>query len=64
MKGICNGNIFVLWWGNLFIRNKSKRIKKEFTQLIQGINFIQIDDTNAEELISDLETPAFGFDKN
>lgn len=63
MKGICNGNIFVLWWGNLFIRNKSKRIKKEFTQLIQGINFIQIDDTNAEELISDLETPAFGFDK-
>lgn len=45
------------------LETKVKRIKKEFTQLIQGINFIQIDDTNAEELISDLETPAFGFDK-
>lgn len=45
------------------LETKVKRIKKEFTQLIQGINFIQIDDTNAEELISDLETPTFGFDK-
>ena len=45
------------------LETKVKRIKKEFTQLIQGINFIQIDDTNAEELISDLETLAFGFDK-
>ena len=28
-----------------------------------GINYIQRDDTNIEELIPDLQTPAFGFEK-
>lgn len=28
-----------------------------------GINYIQIDETNVEELIADLETPAFGYEK-
>ena len=45
------------------LETRVKKIKKEYQQLILGINFIQIDDTNAEELITDLETPAFGFDK-
>ena len=45
------------------LETRVKKIKKEFPQLILGINFIQIDDTNAEELISDLETPAFGYKK-
>lgn len=45
------------------LETRIKKIKKEFAQLVQGINFIQIDDTNVSELISDLETPAFGFDK-
>ena len=31
--------------------------------LFCGINYIQIDETNIEELISDLETPAFGYEK-
>lgn len=45
------------------LETRVKKIRKEYQQLILGINFIQIDDTNAEELIADLETPAFGFDK-
>ena len=45
------------------LETRIKKIKKEFSQLILGINFIQIDDTNVEELIQDLETPAFGFEK-
>lgn len=45
------------------LETKVKKIKKEFPQLILGINFIQIDDTNVEHLISNLETPAFGFEK-
>lgn len=45
------------------LETRVKKIKKEYQQLILGINFIQIDDTNVEELIADLETPAFGFDK-
>jgi len=31
--------------------------------LFCGINYIQIDETNVEELIADLETPAFGYEK-
>ena len=45
------------------IENKVRKIKKEFGQLVQGINYLQIDDTNVEQLIDDLETPAFGFAK-
>ena len=45
------------------LETRVKKIKKEYQQLILGINFIQIADTNVEELIADLETPAFGFDK-
>lgn len=45
------------------LETRVKKIKKEYQQLILGINFIQVDDTNVEELIADLETLAFGFDK-
>lgn len=31
--------------------------------LFCGINYIQVDETNVDELISDLETPAFGYEK-
>ena len=40
------------------LENKVRKIKKDFGELVQGINYIQIDDTNVEQLISDLETPA------
>lgn len=40
-----------------------KKIKKEFGEQISGINYIQIDETNVEQLIQELETPAFGFEK-
>ena len=42
---------------------KLKRIKKEFGEMIQGINYIQIDETNVEQMISDIDTPAFGYPK-
>lgn len=45
------------------LETKLKKIKKEFGELIQGINFIQIDASNVQELISDIETPAFGYEK-
>ena len=40
-----------------------KKIKKSFGELILGINYIQINETNIENLISDIETPAFGYNK-
>ena len=45
------------------LETKLKRIKKDFGELVKGINFIQIDDTNIQELIADIETPAFGYEK-
>lgn len=46
-----------------FLESDVKKIKKLFGEMISGINYIQIDETNVEELISDLETPAFGYEK-
>ena len=40
-----------------------KRIKKVFGECIQGINYVQIDEKNIENLISDIQTPAFGYPK-
>ena len=45
------------------LETKVKKIKREFGNLVTGINFIQIDDTNVKELISDIETPTFGYEK-
>ena len=45
------------------LETRLKKIKKSFGELIKGINFIQIDESNASELVDDIETPAFGFDK-
>ena len=40
-----------------------KRIKSIFGEYVKGINYINIDDTNIKELVSDIETPAFGYEK-
>ena len=40
-----------------------KKIKKNFGELINGINYIQVNDKNVNNLISDIETPAFGYSK-
>ena len=45
------------------LENKIKRIKKDFGDLVKGINYIQIDETSVQELIADIETPAFGYEK-
>ena len=40
-----------------------KKIKNAFGEKIKGINYILIDEFNIQDLISNIETPAFGFDK-
>ena len=45
------------------LENKVKRIKKSFGELIQGINLVQLDATTVNNIISDIETPAFGYEK-
>ena len=39
------------------------KIKKKFGERVLGINYILIDETNLDNLISDVEMPAFGYDK-
>lgn len=56
--------IYLLYGEEKFLlENALKSIKKTFGELLQGINYIMIDDTNMQEIISDIETPAFGFEK-
>lgn len=39
------------------------KIKKNFGEIVDGINFVKISDTNLSELIPSIETPSFGFAK-
>ena len=41
-----------------------KKIKALFGECINGINYIQIDESNVNQLIADIETPSFGYEKN
>ena len=57
-------SVHLLYGDEIYLlESKLKRIKKDFGEIVKGINFIQIDDTNMQELISDIETPAFGYEK-
>ena len=40
-----------------------KKIRNLFGEQIKGINYVEIDDTNLEQLISNLQTPSFGYPK-
>lgn len=45
------------------IETMLRKIKKKFGELVQGINYIIIDETNLSELVSNIEMPAFGYEK-
>ena len=56
--------IYLLYGEETFLlENCLKSIKKIFGEKINGINYILLDDTNINGIISDLETPAFGYNK-
>lgn len=40
-----------------------KKIKKKFGEMLQGINYIIIDESLVDDLIYNIESPAFGYDK-
>lgn len=57
-------SIYLFYGEELYLlENAIKKIKKLFGDLILGINYIQINETNINNLISDIETPAFGYDR-
>ena len=57
-------NIYLLYGEELFLlENTLKKIRNIFGECIKGINYIPIDDTNISGIISDIETPAFGYER-
>ena len=40
-----------------------KKIKTLFGECIKGINDILVDEQNVQEIISDIETPSFGYER-
>jgi DNA polymerase III delta subunit len=45
------------------LENSLKKIKKKFGEMLQGINYIIIDETLVDDIIYNIESPAFGYDK-
>lgn len=57
-------SIYLLYGEELFLLDSClKKIKNNFGELVSGINYIKIDESNVSSLVSDMETPAFGYEK-
>ena len=57
-------SLYLLYGEDAFLLEASlKKIKNQFGELKVGINYITIDDTNVNTLISNIETPAFGYNR-
>ena len=62
-SGLLNGIYLLYGEETYFLENSVNKIKKIFGELINGINYIVIDEKNINQLISNIETPAFGYNK-
>lgn len=57
-------SIYLLYGEETFLlENCLKKIKSNFGEKVDGINYIKIDESNIDKLISNIEVPAFGFEK-
>ena len=57
-------SIYLLYGEELFLLEScQKKIKSLFGQCVKGINYILNDEQNVSEIIDDIETPSFGYEK-
>ncbi len=57
-------SIYLLYGEETFLlKSALKSIIKNFGEKVKGINYILLDETNVGEIISDIETPAFGYER-
>ena len=57
-------SLYLLYGEELYLLEQTvRKIKSIFGECIKGINYILIDETNSTQLISDIETPSFGYEK-
>ncbi len=65
-KELKQGNlnsIYLLYGEETFLLETClKKIKNNFGALVSGINYVKIDTNNINTLISEIETPAFGYE--
>ena len=58
------GHLYLLYGEEQFLLEQTiRKIRKLFGETIKGINYIQIDESNVQQLIADIETPSFGYEK-
>lgn len=57
-------SIYLLYGEELFLLESSlKKIRNLFGECVKGINYILIDETNVLDIIANIETPSFGYNK-
>ena len=57
-------SIYLLYGEETFLLESClKKIKNNFGERKAGINEIKLDETNITSIISDMETPAFGYER-
>ena len=57
-------SLYLLYGEELFLlETVLKKIKSLFGECVKGINYISIDENNINQLIANIETPAFGYEK-
>lgn len=55
-------NLKLIYGENTYlIEREIKSIKKQFGEIVQGINYVAIETNGVENIIPELETPAFGY---
>ena len=66
-KELKSGNlqsIYLFYGEELYLLETCvKKIKSLFGETVKGINYVTIDENNIASLISEIETPAFGYEK-
>ena len=57
-------NLKLIYGENTYlIEREIKSVKKQFGELVQGINYVAIEQNTLENLITEIETPSFGYPK-
>lgn len=57
-------SIYLLYGEEKFLLEKELiKMKKQFGEKINGINYIQLDSSNIQTIIDNISTPAFGYNK-
>lgn len=56
--------VYLLYGENTYTLNRYlRKIRKNFGEIVPGINEVVLDEDTIQNLISDMETPAFGYEK-